>query len=140
MSLYLDSSVTVSAVSAERATARVLDWVESAKRELVLSDWVTTETSAAMTRKLRMKLVSQEEHLAGLAAFDRLFLNSLPVLDVSRGDFRRAAMLARSAEAALRAGDALHLAIAERHEATLCTLDRGQAAAGETLGIPILLL
>ncbi len=36
----------------------------------------------------------------------------------------------------LRSGDALHLAIAERHGLTVCTLDLGMSAAALALGFP----
>lgn len=35
----------------------------------------------------------------------------------------------------LRSGDALHLAVAAAHRATLCTLDKRQAEAASTLGV-----
>jgi len=41
---------------------------------------------------------------------------------------------------ALRAGDALHLAICADHGATLCTLDRRLSEAGSTLGVKTMLL
>jgi predicted nucleic acid-binding protein len=44
------------------------------------------------------------------------------------------------AETGLRAGDALHLAIAQDHGATVCTRDRGLATAGLTLGIDTILI
>lgn len=108
--------------------------------ELVISDWVITETFAALSQKRRMKILSADDQRRALAAFEAQLGSSLAVVEVTRGDFRRAAGLAEKAKTALRAGDALHLAVAEHHDFTLCTLDRRQAAAGTALGVRTLLL
>ncbi len=62
------------------------------------------------------------------------------VLPVSRSDFRTAARFADRHEFALRAGDALHLAICIEHGATLYTLDRRLAEAAGALGVGASLL
>ena len=140
MSFYLDSSVTVCAVSAEAATSAVLDWIEKVEGDLVVSDWVITETFAAISQKRRMKIISANDQRRALAAFEVQLGNSMAVVEVTRGDFRKAAGLADKATAALRAGDALHLAVADHHDFTLCTLDKRQCEAGAALGISTLLL
>ena len=140
MSFYLDSSVTVCAVSAEAATTAVLDWIGNVDAGLMVSDWVITETFAAISQKRRMKIISADDQRRALAAFEAQLGSSLPVVEVTRGNFRRAARLADNARTALRAGDALHLAVAEHHDFTVCTLDKRQAAAGAAFGVKTLLL
>ena len=55
-------------------------------------------------------------------------------------DGRQAVILLKGWRTALRAGDGLHLAIADAHRATIFTLDHGMAKAGATLGIAVRLL
>ncbi|MDO8862700.1 type II toxin-antitoxin system VapC family toxin [Haliea sp. E1-2-M8] len=56
-------------------------------------------------------------------------------LQVTAGDFNAAARYADQFKTGLRAGDALHLALAANHGARLVTLDKGLAKAAKGLGI-----
>ncbi|HEX8363961.1 MAG TPA: type II toxin-antitoxin system VapC family toxin [Allosphingosinicella sp.] len=136
---YIDTSVLVSAVSAEVGTPAVLEWLETAEGVLV-SDWLMTEAVAALSQKHRMGVISAAEQAGALAALRRYIEGAFESLPVTREDFRTAARLAERSETGLRGGDALHVAVASGANATLVTLDRKQARAGEMLGIPTLLL
>ena len=59
---------------------------------------------------------------------------------MTAGHFRIAARFADQYALALRAGDALHLAIAGDKGASLCTLDRRLAEGGMALGVNTLML
>jgi len=59
---------------------------------------------------------------------------------VTNADQRNAARLLEGWTTSLRAGDALHLAIAAGQGAVVCTLDRGLAAAAGALGLQAMLL
>jgi predicted nucleic acid-binding protein len=63
-------------------------------------------------------------------------LQSFTVLPVTGGHFRTAAKLADQHALGLRTGDALHLATASEHSATVYTLDRRLAEAGPARGVP----
>ena len=136
---YLDSSVAVSAVSAEISTATVLEWLGT-NDDLSISDWVITEAAAALSQKRRTGVVSAEEHRAALDALQGQIGTAYPSVAVTRQDFRLAARFVERPETGLRAADALHLALASATEATLVTLDKAQARAGQLLGVPTLLL
>ncbi|HEX8217491.1 MAG TPA: type II toxin-antitoxin system VapC family toxin [Allosphingosinicella sp.] len=136
---YIDTSVLVSAVSAEIGTRAVLEWLETAEGVLV-SDWLMTESVAALSQKERMGIVSAAERAGALAALRRHLDGAFQTLPVTRADFRSAAQFAERPETGLRGADALHLAVASAADATLVTLDRKQARAGEMLGIETLLL
>jgi predicted nucleic acid-binding protein len=136
---YLDSSVVVSAVSAEPATDSVLEWL-AAGEDILTSDWLFTEAAAALSQKRRMQLISPDEHAEALRALHSQFGEAFASLPVTRGEFRLAARFTETAETGLRAGDALHLAIASAAGATIVTLDKGQARAGALLQVPSLLL
>jgi predicted nucleic acid-binding protein len=96
--------------------------------------------SSAMAIKLRTGQVSLEQRAAALAMFSRLVAESFTTLPVTGGQFRAAARFADQHTLGLRAGDALHLATASEHGATVYTLDQRLAEAGPVLGVPTHLL
>ncbi len=135
----LDTSVLVAALTNEMATARVQRWLgERAPDELAVSAWVATEFSSALSIKLRSGEIGPDERAAVLAAFVRLCSESLSDLSISAAQFRVAARIADQHKLGLRAGDALHLAIAADHGATIATLDKRLADAALALGVTAL--
>jgi predicted nucleic acid-binding protein len=139
--LYLDTSLLVAALTNEAQTEHALTWLAAQKPGmLAISEWVATEFSAALSIKLRTKQIDVSERAEALSAFKRLAADSFDILAVSNTQFRTAAAYADQYALGLRAGDALHLAISADHGATLCTLDRKLAEAGEALGVKTLLL
>ncbi len=93
-----------------------------------------------MAIKLRAGQIDLEQRAAALAIFNKLGAESLTVLPVTGGQFRAAARFADQHTLGLRAGDALHLAVASEHGATVHTLDRRLAEAGPALGVPTRLM
>jgi predicted nucleic acid-binding protein len=138
---YLDTSVLVSGLTPEPESQRIAAWIATlTAEELVISDWVVTEFSAALSIKLREKQIDEAQRAVALAAFSRFCIDNVTVLSVSREQFHAAAGLATQYAVGLRAADALHLAICADYGATLCTLDRRLSTAGTALGITTLLV
>jgi len=135
---YLDTSLLVPLFVREPKSPAVGAWLAGiGTGELAVSEWGATEFSSAASIKTRTGQIDeaarahmQAEFLAFIHARVRRII---PVLSA---DFRRAADLCDRWQLGLRAGDALHLAIAERHDLTVCTLDRGMWTAAEALGLP----
>jgi predicted nucleic acid-binding protein len=136
LTLYLDTSLLVAALTIETNSSRIQIWLsQQAPGNLAISDWVEAEFSAALSIKLRTGQLAVEHRSRALAGFSALKFSSLTVLPVPAARFHDAARLADRYELGLRAGDALHLAICAGHGAELCTLDRRLASAGSALGV-----
>ena len=138
---YLDTSVLVAALTAEPETARMQAWITAQNPdELTISPWVVTEFSAALSIKVRMGQLGPGQHETVLTVFSRLVADSFVMLSTSDPVFDEAARLADRSETGLRAGDALHLAIAAGEGLVLATLDRKLAEAGRRLGMSTMLV
>ncbi len=141
MTLYLDTSVLVAALTRETDSIRIQTWLaEQAPGDLVISDWVATEFSSALSIKLRTGQIDTDHRADALAMFTQLSGESFTILPVSGVQFRTAARFADQVKLGLHAGDALHLAICADFGATLCTLDKPLGKAGPALGVKILVL
>ncbi|MBB2166900.1 type II toxin-antitoxin system VapC family toxin [Gluconacetobacter aggeris] len=136
MSLYIDTSVLVAALTNGSQTARMQSWLAGqAPEDLFISDWVFTEFSSALSIKLRTGQITVTDRANALALFMRLSTESFETLPITSQQCRTAARFSDQYALGLRAGDALHLAICADHGTTLCTLDRRLAEAGPHIGV-----
>jgi predicted nucleic acid-binding protein len=126
--IYVDTSVLVALIVKEPGSAAVSAWYAAAKSELVSAAWCVTEFVSALGLKQRTAQLDGEQARAAWERFERLVANDVRLLPVELGDFHRAARLTLDAASSIRAGDALHLACAERAGAKgLATLDKAMA-------------
>lgn len=141
MTHYLDTSLLIALYAAERGHERLAEWLFSRfDEQLVISLWTQTEFSSALSLKLRTRQIDPPTRDRALNKFRSETDQTYIVYPVLNEDFDTAARWCERHETGLRAGDALHLAIARRNNATLCTLDRKLYDAGQTLGIQTLLV
>lgn len=139
--LYLDTSLFVSALTREPRTPEMQAWLAAQPPDrLAISDWVLTEFSGALSLKMRTGMLSAVHRADSLAVFAQLAQETFSVLPVSRLDFRTAARFADQHTTGLRAGDALHLALAANHGAHLVSLDKILVQAAEAVGVSAELL
>jgi predicted nucleic acid-binding protein len=101
----------------------------------MISDWVVTEFASALSVKIRLKQLNLENRAKAVSLFARLKAGSLGAVSINRDHFVPAARFADQHGAGLRAGDALHVAVAADQGATICTLDKRLAEAAAALGV-----
>jgi predicted nucleic acid-binding protein len=131
----------VSALTNEGATGRIQAWLSMQDpAALLISEWVATEFSSALSMKLRTGQFLARDRAKAAGLFARLKAESLTVVPITRDHFLAAALLVDQYDIGLRAGDALHVAIAAALGATICTLDKRLADAAVAVGVNALLV
>ncbi|MGC1388662.1 MAG: type II toxin-antitoxin system VapC family toxin [Steroidobacteraceae bacterium] len=118
MSIYLDTSAAVPLFVPEPASDRVAAWLEVCADTLVSADWILTEFASALAIKVRRGELLQKHAAAAWENFGIFSQSGLRLVPVTRATFMHAAQLVRSIRVELRAGDALHLAMAVEAETT----------------------
>jgi len=91
---------------------------------LLSSDWIVTEFASALSLKERSGMLGAKDARAAWRGFEAFCESGLRLIAVSRQAFKEGARLARQQSHGLRAGDALHLAVAlEVGAKAMATLD-----------------
>ena len=122
--IYVDTSVVVALLVNEPHSAAVARWYARTKSDLVSAAWCVPEFASALGIKQRTAQLDAAQAQAAWARFERLTAHDLQLMPVDAECCHRAAVLTLDAATALRAGDALHLACAERVGAKrIATLD-----------------
>ena len=140
--IYLDTSIVVPLIVAESGSAKARAWRDGLPtrqvRELMLSAWTITEFTSAISMKIRQREITRAEGEGALDIFHDLLMPRLNVLEPIPTDFRFAETMLREFSHGLRAGDALHLAIAVRASARqFVTLDRDLRKAASAMGLAV---
>lgn len=137
--VYLDTSFVAPLVIAENSSDAVDAFVRKVKPgELTTSMWTQVELSGLVSRKVRMGELSDSQAGVVRREFDRVLGESFEILTPTAADFAAAAKYLEMPKTRLRAGDALHLAIAANHRAMrILTLDQGFLEAGKLLKLPV---
>jgi predicted nucleic acid-binding protein len=137
--LYLDTSYLVPLFLPEVTSERVERFLgRKHGAPLAISHWTRVEFLSALAREVRMGSLTRKAAHEADAQFSETAAESFLILLPTTDDFDLAGQFLRQHESGLRAGDALHLAIASNNRATaVYTLDRTFLAAGRRLGLKV---
>ncbi|SAL15826.1 hypothetical protein AWB71_00577 [Caballeronia peredens] len=122
--VYVETSVLVALCVRERMSAAVSRWYATAKDDLISGAWCVTEFASALGIKRRTGQITDEQSAFAWRSFERMCASDLQLTPTEPPVFHQAALLTLDASTGLRAGDALHLAVAlECKATTIATLD-----------------
>lgn len=134
--IYIDTSVWVAALCREPFTTTAQAWLEKqALGVLHVSGWVQTEFASVLSMKQRIGHLDALQAAEAMTLFSSTIEQACRRVSVEEADFALAARLVADAATGLRAGDALHLAMAARQGLALVTLDSILAKAAVRFGV-----
>jgi len=137
VSFYLDASAIVPTLIEEAGSPATARFLAEATERLTVSDFTAAEVASALSRLVRMALVTEAEATARLLEFDIWRASATDGADFQPSDFRLANIFVRNFALGLRAPDAVHAAVCRRADLTLVTLDRRLASAAEALDVRV---
>jgi uncharacterized protein len=98
---------------------------------------VSAEFSSAVSLKIRTGEITVEQRAEIVSRWRRAVSAHFATADIEKRHFETAANMADNYALALRAGDALHIAIAQNTDCTLVTVDKQMAKAAIEVGVPV---
>jgi uncharacterized protein len=136
--LYFDTSFVVPLILPEATSDRVERFLRRRRTEaLAISHWSRVEFSSMLARRVRTGELDRKAAREADAQFAAVAAGSFVILLPSVDDFNLSIQFLQRHKTELRAGDALHLAIAANHDvAAIYSLDRTLLKAGKRLGLP----
>jgi uncharacterized protein len=136
---YFDTSFLVPLILPEATSDRITAFIPSLlAEEFTVSHWARVEFSSLIAREVRIGGLDGNAAARADARFEAMVRESFFVLLPNADDFDLAKRYLGRVETGLRAGDALHLAIAHNNRAAVIySLDRKLLRAGEMLELPV---
>ena len=136
---YFDTSFVTPLFRPEPTSAAVNKFFrEAAETGLVTSHWTRAEFSSLVARDLRMRLIDQARAASLDSSFEAALAQSFTLIMPTVEDIDLCKWYLQRYETGLRAGDALHLAIAKNNNAhAIYSLDDKMIRAGKLLGLPV---
>jgi len=137
--LYFDTSFLAPLILPEATSDKVAAYVGRLSGEpFTVSHWTRVEFSSLIAREVRIGGLDAQAAERADARFETLIDASFVVILPNADDFGLAKQYLGKFQTGLRAGDALHLAIAKNHRAKfIYSLDKTLLKAGRLLGLPV---
>jgi predicted nucleic acid-binding protein len=137
--IYFDTSFLAALILPEATSAKVATFVRNLPAaNQTVSHWGRVEFSSVLARKVRTGELDAEGAVRADARFEDMMGELFAVILPAADDFGLAKHYLGRLETGLRAGDALHLAIARNRGAeAIYSLDKVMIKAGKMLGLPI---
>ena len=135
--LYFDTSFLAPLILHEATSEKIeAFFARLPAGQLYVSHWTRVEFASLIAREVRMGGLVERDALLAIGQFDELVAESFQVLAPSVVDYEQAKGYIQHFATRLRAGDALHLAIARNNSAkTLYTLDDGLLNAAKLMKV-----
>ena len=136
--LYFDTSFLAPLILPEATSELIAGFFDALPPEdLTVSHWARIEFASLLAREVRMGGLDPATAHDADSRFEAMVRESFTVILPNPDDFDRARDCLNRFETGLRAGDALHLAIAwNRGSEAIYSLDKRMIAAGKKLGLP----
>lgn len=136
MIVYLDASVLVALFTDDALSTRADGLIRSTAPVLIVSDLAGAELASAVARKVRMGELTDGEAREAFSDFDAWTARVAKRAETRSPDVMTAGAFIRRLDLVLRAPDAIHVAIAQRLDATLATFDERMRKNAVALGLP----
>jgi len=135
--LYVDTSVIFPLFVPEPTSKAVMAFVDDLPpKELTVSQWTMVEFASVLGRHVRAGKIDSGFAEEVAARFEGLLASTFCILLPTAADFILARKWLADPARGLRAGDALHLAIAGNNDAReVFTFDKTMLRAGRSLGL-----
>jgi uncharacterized protein len=137
--LYFDTSFLTPLVRMETTSEQVAAFMSRLPaHDWAVSHWTRVEFSSLIARDVRMRGLDARAAVQADAEFEMILNTSFAIVPLDVDDFEVAKRYLGRYETGLRAGDALHLAVAANHRATaIYSLDKAMLKAGQILHLPV---
>ena len=136
MSIYLDTSVLVALFTDDPFSGRA-DQLLGQSNDFLVGDYAAAEFASSIARHARMGELTVPEARMVFANFDSWMRGAVTAVETASSDIRAAEGFLRRLDLTLRAGDALHIAVAQRNGADLATFDVKMSASAGLLGVSL---
>jgi hypothetical protein len=133
---YLDTSVMASLLVVDANAQRASAWLRRGG-EITFSDWTLAELTSAIATANRAGRITSPMRAVAEDGANRWIARRGAALAILSDDVRQARSLINSTSHALRAGDALHLAVALRVGCSLATFDNAMRRAATDYGLAV---
>jgi predicted nucleic acid-binding protein len=136
---YFDTSFLAPLILQEATSSKVERFIAGLPAgELAISHLTRIEFSSLLAREVRMGALDGQAARSADAQFEAMVRESFVILLPNADDFDLAKAYLASHASGLRAGDALHLAVAKNHRGeAVYSLDKTLLKAGRLLGLPV---
>ncbi len=137
--IYFDTSFLAPLILPEKTSEAIAAFVRNLDGgQLTVSHWIRAEFSSLLAREVRMGGLDGRAAARADTRFEDMLASSFSIILPIVDDFSLAKQYLGKFETGLRAGDALHLAIACNHGAEMIySLDKALIKAGTILGLPV---
>jgi predicted nucleic acid-binding protein len=138
MSVYLDASVLVALFTVDALTSRADAVLRSVRETPIVSDFAGIELASAVSRRVRAKALAPDDARQVFETFDGWLNRGVQREELRSEDVATADGYLRRLDLTVRAPDALHIAMAQRLDATLLSFDEKMVAVAGSLGVRVL--